>query len=115
VDRAEQLVATVGEVPLTRDQHSVVTARGLVAEAKGELEDALPLFSDAARRWDDYGHVLEQAQALAGGGRCLLGLGRTDGASPSLQQAREIFVILGADPLIADVDGYLGHRDALSS
>jgi tetratricopeptide (TPR) repeat protein len=116
VDRAEELVVTVSDVPLTRDQHSVVTARALMAEAKGDMEEALVLFGDAAQRWNEYGHVLEHAQALAGAGRCLLALGRTDEASRSLQGAREIFVGLGATPLIAALDGYLGqHPSALSS
>jgi class 3 adenylate cyclase/tetratricopeptide (TPR) repeat protein len=114
-ERAEELLASVRHVPLTRDQHSVVTAGALVGEAKGDLEDALRLFRDATQRWDDYGHVFEHAQALAGTGRCLLALGQTAEGSQWLQGAREIFVGLGAAPLIEEIDGYLGQPDALSS
>lgn len=89
---------------LTRDRFSVVAARAIVAEARGNLEEALGLFLEAARNWESYPFPLEQGHALFGAGRCLIGLGRADEASEHLEKARAIFGSLGALPLVAEVD-----------
>jgi class 3 adenylate cyclase len=59
--------------------------------------------------------VPEEAFALLGQGRCLLGLGREPEAVPVLQAAREIFVRLGAAPALAETDALLQIAAALRS
>jgi tetratricopeptide (TPR) repeat protein len=87
---AERLLLQESDVAFARDRHAIVTARAIVAEAKGEMADALELFINAVRRWNQYGFVLEEGQSLLGAGRCLIALGRPAEASRKLQQAREI-------------------------
>jgi len=57
-------------------------------------------------RWERFGVVPEQAFALLGQGRCLLGLSRPEAASV-LHHAREIFERLGATPALAETDALL--------
>jgi hypothetical protein len=47
---------------------------------------------------------LEEAQALLGAGRCLTALDRGPEASSKLEEARRIFVGLGAQRLIDETD-----------
>ncbi len=49
----------------------------------------------------------EQAFALLGQGRCLLGLARATEAAAVLHRAREIFERLGATPALAETDALL--------
>jgi len=51
--------------------------------------------------------VPEQAFALLGQGRCLIGLSRPTEAAAVLQHAREIFERLGATPALAETDALL--------
>jgi len=92
---------------MTRQRHSVVTARAILAEAGGTPEKAAAMYEEAATAWEDYGHVLEHGQALLGLGRCRLSLGSADGTA-SLNAAREIFTQLGAHPLAAEAEKLLG-------
>ena len=57
----------------------------------------------------------EQAFALLGRGRSLIALRRPNEATPSLQQAREIFERLGAVPALKETDALLQQATALSS
>jgi len=91
---------------LTRDRYSVVAARAIVTEARGELDEALNQFLDAAGNWESFPFPLERAHALFGAGRCLSGLGRAPEATPHLEKARAIFGSLGALPLVAEVDTF---------
>ena len=95
--------------------HATVAANASIAEAEGDLQAALGGYTDAARRWERFGVVPEQAFALLGRGRCLLELGRPNEASPVLLEARAIFDRLGAAPALAEVDGLLERATALSS
>ena len=105
---AETLVATSGHTA-ARHRHSALTGRGVLAEARGRLEEASAIYGAAAERWADYGHVLERGQAALGGGRCLAALGRHDEAAAQLDEARSAFDTLGAEPLRREVDRILGH------
>ena len=49
---------------------ALVTARAILAEARGEGEDAAILYREAARGWSEWGSVVQQAYALVGLGRC---------------------------------------------
>jgi tetratricopeptide (TPR) repeat protein len=94
-------------------RHGLVTARALVAEATGELDDALILFENAAERWAEFGFLLEEGQALFGVGRCLLAMGRRAESSERLTSARQIFARLEARPLIDHVDAHVHRAEAL--
>lgn len=94
----------------------VVSARAAVAEARGELDEALELHSAAAELWAIFGHVPEHGHALLGQGRSLVLLGRPDEARAALDTARTIFVGLAAGPLLAETERWLprtrpGARD----
>ena len=86
-----------------------------LAEARGDLQAAADGYADAAKRWQAFGVVPEQAFALLGQGRSLTALGRTAEARPVLQQAREIFQTLQAAPALAETDALLQQATALSS
>jgi tetratricopeptide (TPR) repeat protein len=88
-------------------QHMILAARAAVDEGRGGLAVAADEYADAAHRWERFGVVPEEAFALLGQGRCLLGLGRSTEAMPVLQRARAMFERLGAIPALAETDGLL--------
>ncbi len=90
-----------------RDSHTDVTGRALLAEAEGNLEQAVTLHREAAACWKGYGTVHEQAYALLGAGRCLVALGRPGEAASALEETKAIFSRLRAAPLQAEVEGLL--------
>jgi hypothetical protein len=96
-------------------EHALVTANAALAEARGDLESAVDAYADAADRWGRFGVVPQQAFALLGQGRCLLGLARPTEAAPILRHAREIFERLQAAPALAETDALLQLSTALSS
>jgi hypothetical protein len=98
-----------------RDRHCALTAKAIIAEVHDDTAQALDLYTEAARRWADYGFVLEEGQAHLGLARCLIALGDRQAATEPLQKARAIFSKLGAVPLIDEVDHHLGQATALSS
>ena len=105
-----------GVEPLTPShEHAVAAANAVLAENQGDLEAAAVGYADAAARWQTFGVVPEQAFALLGQGRTLTHLGRTNEATPVLQQARDIFTRLQAAPALAEVDQLLQQATALSS
>ncbi len=96
-------------------EHALTAVRAALSEARRDLEAAAEAYADAAARWQSFGVVPEQAFALLGQGRCLIELGRTSEAIPVLQQAREIFQKLKADPALAEIDELLQQATALTS
>jgi class 3 adenylate cyclase/tetratricopeptide (TPR) repeat protein len=104
VESAAELTAG-SETPGLRMEISMATARAVLAEARGETEDALGGYEHAAADWAAFGHKLEYALALYGAGRCLAELGRADQAAARLAAAREILIELGATPTIDEIDG----------
>ena len=96
-------------------QHALVTANAALAEARGDRQVAADAYAEAADRWGRFGVVPEQAFALLGQGRCLVGLARPTEPAPVLQHAREIFDGLGAAPALAETDALLQEATALSS
>jgi len=104
-----------GSEPAARHRHAVLTARATLAEANGQAPEALELYEDAARRWAEFGFVLERGQALLGTGRCLVRLGRATEARTPLEDARAVFLGLRAKPLVAQVDAVLERATALTS
>ena len=96
-------------------EHARVAAGAVLTEARGDLQDAADAYADAAARWERFGVVPEEAFALLGQGRCLLGLTRPTEAAAVLQHAREIFERLQAAPALAETDALLQQATALSS
>jgi hypothetical protein len=111
---AERLVAGL-EPRYPYAEHALVAANASLTDARGDLQTAAIAYADAADRWERFGVVPEQAFALLGQGRCLLGLARPTEAAPILQHAREIFERLGATPALAETDALLQEGTAISS
>ena len=82
VDLAGQLAERFRPITALH-RHTLASVRGLLAEARGEHEVAAAAFADAALRWHDFGMPYEEAHALLGQGRCLLGLEEDPRRSPS--------------------------------
>ena len=108
-------IAEEEDVPIPTVVTRHVVGRALLAEADGSLEAAVEGYRDAAAGWERGGYAFEQANALLGVGRCLLGMGRAAEASRALSSAGEIFARLGAEPLLRSCDELLGEATALTS
>jgi class 3 adenylate cyclase/tetratricopeptide (TPR) repeat protein len=93
-ETAERLAAMTDHV-ITRSRNIAATARAVLAEARGEREDAARLYADAARRWHEYPFVLER-------GFCLVGVARATGDASAAAEAHAIFRSLGADALAGE-------------
>jgi tetratricopeptide (TPR) repeat protein len=100
--------------PAARYQHCLVTARALLAEAQGDLEDATNRYADASVRWKNFGVLHEHGQALLGLGRCSAQLGHAGGRE-QLLEARRIFTQLGTAPLLAETNNWLHPGHGLTS
>jgi class 3 adenylate cyclase/tetratricopeptide (TPR) repeat protein len=92
-------------------EHALVAARAVLAEAAGDSMEAARLYAEAAERWRDFGSVPERANALLGRGRCLVALGRPAAEEP-LREARELFASLGYKPALAECEALLGESEA---
>jgi hypothetical protein len=103
----EDVMGRVG-TGVARHRHSLLTARTVLAEARGDLEAAARGYDQAAAAWAGYGYVLERGLAELGAGRCLLALGRPS-AGERLRAASATFAGLGARPLMAEADGLLAE------
>ncbi len=112
--RATALVE--GFVPrCAHEEHTLVTVRARVAEAGGDPKEAARLYGDAAERWAGFGNIVERARCLLGAGRCLVALGPAEEAGTFLRGAGEIFVGLGARPMLEETDDLLARLTALTS
>ncbi len=104
-----------GVEPITpRHEHALLTARALLREHAGELEQAASLYAQAAEQWQRLGVLPELAQTLLGEGRCLFALGNPDAAA-KLESARELLRGLGARLLLAETEELRGKALALTS
>jgi len=74
--------------------HSITTGRAILADARGQTEEAAALYREAAA-WGEWGSVPERAYALLGLGRC--------GDQDAAREAAAIFARLGAAPVVAQV------------
>ena len=95
------------------ERHARCAARAILAEAGGDVEEAVRLYAESADRWERFGVVPERGFALLGEGRCLLALGRPVEALEALRRAREVFSGLGAKPALSETDGLLEQATAL--
>jgi hypothetical protein len=90
-----------------REHNGVLTARAVLAEAKGRLEESAKGYSDAAEAWRAFPSPPEDGLALLGAGRCRVALGQ--GAEEELRQAREVLLGLGAWPSVEEADALLAR------
>jgi len=104
---AEERLIDEAEVGAARDKNSALTAKAILLEAQGQIEEARDLYQEAAQRWADYGFMLEEGQANLGLARSLIALGDREAATDPLHKARVIFERLGAVPLINETDSHL--------
>src|SRR5215212_3746063 len=103
---------TAAEPTATRYRLAATTATAVLAESMGELEQAATLFAEAAEGWGSYRQVLEHALALLGQGRCLVGMGGSEGENV-LRVAHERLKALGARSGAAEAAELLDkHRPA---
>nr|MBA2641372.1 hypothetical protein [Actinomycetota bacterium] len=110
---AQRLVGALRDTtPLHRHGRRAVEAA--LAEADGELDRAASGYSDAAAEWGNFGNVLEQAFALRGLGRCLLGLGQRAEALEALAGARALFSGFEAHPYVREIDDLLGDESVVT-
>ncbi|HZP90639.1 MAG TPA: AAA family ATPase [Actinomycetota bacterium] len=110
-ERSDLAAALVPDESLAvsgRHRIDLVTARAILAEAGGDLEEARALYAEAGVRWLAYGSALEHALALAGEGRCLSATGRAEAAAEPLRLAREALATLGARADLERVNALAG-------
>ncbi len=96
-------------------ENALLSVQALLTEARGSAREAADLFARAAERWGAYGDVWERAQALLNRGRCLLTGGERHATARVLEEARAIFVRLGARPAAAETDLLVERAMAASS
>lgn len=113
IERAQRLVGSV-QPRMLMHEHVIATGRAILAEGRGEHEEAIHGYVDAAARWESFPSVPEHGYALLGLGRCELAIGMP-GSNNHLRAARKVFASLEARPLIAEVDALLGQASARSS
>jgi class 3 adenylate cyclase/tetratricopeptide (TPR) repeat protein len=93
-------------VHAARHKLSLLTVEAILAEARGDLEEASRTYAEAADRWRAFGSVPARGRALLGAGRCSQRLGKPDAAA-FLEEARNAFLGLGARPWLAEADAWL--------
>ena len=89
-----------------RHRLALEVARAILAEARGEIEEAAAAYAPTVGEWRSRGYVVEEGRAALGAGRCLVRLSRP-GAAEMLERAREIFTGLGAAPWLEETDALL--------
>jgi tetratricopeptide (TPR) repeat protein len=94
------------QVFTARHRLSVLTAQATLDEALDHHEEALLAYEDAALGWTEFGHVLEAGRASFGAGRCLARVARSESVG-HVRRARDAFVGLGAELLVAETNSFL--------
>lgn len=101
LDRLRRLLGDLPEARVTRERLSIESARGVLAEAEGDLVGAAEIYRHAADEWRVYGMPLEVGHLLLGLARCELALGDREGAASSAAAAAELYGELSAVPAMA--------------
>jgi hypothetical protein len=108
VDLAERLIPDHSDARTKRHRVSLMTARAVVAEARGLTNDALTGYKLSISQWRSHGFRLELGLTLIGAARCLLELDRRDEAADALLEARDVLRPLHAAPALAEIADLLG-------
>ena len=108
VDGAERLIPDHSDARTKRHRVSLVTAKAVVAEARGSFPEALAGYAEAFTLWRSHGFRLELGLTLIGAARCLLELDRRDDAAAALVEARDVLRPLHAAPPLAEIGDLLG-------
>ena len=108
VDLAERLIPDHSDARTKRHRVSLMTARAVVAEARGLTNDALTGYKMSVNQWRTHGFRLELGLTLMGAARCLLDLDRRDEAADALLEARDVLRPLHAAPALAEIADLLG-------
>ncbi|HEU0335435.1 MAG TPA: hypothetical protein VFR43_02715, partial [Gaiellaceae bacterium] len=95
-------------------QAGVAAGRAHLAEADGDPDLAAARYAEVAERWRGLGARLEEGYAVLGRGRCLAALGNP-AAAATLQEARRLFVAMGAHARVEECDLLLAQVSRLSS
>jgi class 3 adenylate cyclase len=93
LDTASSMTPVAGST--ARGQCAIATAAAVVAEARGDLEEAARGYGAAAEAWASFGAPYEHALALAGRARCNRTLGLTASAMGDVALARSLLDRLG--------------------
>jgi tetratricopeptide (TPR) repeat protein len=110
-----RLVAGANPPMSELERHVSVTARAMLAEVEGRLDEGAELYRESAKRWGEFGAIPRQGEALIAAGRCLVGLERLDEAGLRLDEARKVIEPLGAQLLLDEIDELRSRAAALSS
>ena len=110
IESAEDLIPDRSDARTKRHQVSLLTARTIVAEARGRLDEALAGYEEASGLWRSYGFRLELGLTLTGTARCLRHLERSDEAADALAEARDVLGSLSAAPALAEIAELLGDE-----
>jgi class 3 adenylate cyclase/tetratricopeptide (TPR) repeat protein len=100
IDDAREIVALAARSVPEEDpqaRSSLLLAEALVATAAGEAATATTSFAAALRLLDELDSTLDVAEARFVLGRSLRAFGDVIGARAELEQARSMFVLIGAD------------------
>jgi class 3 adenylate cyclase/tetratricopeptide (TPR) repeat protein len=108
-DGAERIIPAHSDARTDRHRVSLLTARAVVAEARGLDHDALAGYKLAISLWRAHGFRLELGLTLIGAARCLLELDRRDDAADALVEARDVLRPLHAAPALAEIADLLGE------
>ena len=103
----------LGVQPGFSSETELAAAVASIAEVTEPMAIAREQFERAAEGFARRGDLHEQAHALAGLGRCLVGLGEREAGTMRLHEAREVWVRLRAVPRIAEIDAILGSAEAM--
>jgi class 3 adenylate cyclase/tetratricopeptide (TPR) repeat protein len=113
IERVERLLEGQ-QVRAQRLALSVLAARAVIQESRGQSDAASETYRKAAEGWRAFGFDLEQGQATLGAGRTLLQQGRVEGVA-ALRGAREIFTRLQAEPLVTETDRWLARASVATT
>ena len=114
VDLAEQILSEATR-PFPFTDHAQVAGRALVAEQRGQFEEAAEGFRDAAERWARFTTPIEEVHAHVGRARCLLALGRQADAAVPLASARALCERMGAASMLAEISALEGSTSSAAT
>ena len=116
LDAARRAVVELREAarraPIPMLAATVSAAEARVHLAEGDSSEALRAARDAVAAWRALGTPYERARSMVIAGQALLELGDRESALAEFRGAREVFIELGADPALAELEDVMGGRRA---